>query len=180
MREPGPGRLLPGLVQLFFRASFLAAALVTPPGGMGRVKLTAPAAAMAASANELDADGWRPIIGGGEGRPASGYGCSCCTGSPSRRATGGVASQAPIRRPAGAQAAAMTMYLGTGLLSQQTKRGVAGSCCTASVPGTGGFSRLDVRSRSGRPRVQSHRICAADRWSPKSRQATRSADQGAP
>jgi len=104
MREPGPGRLLPGLVQLFFRASFLAAALVTPPGGMGRVKLTAPAAAMAASANELDADGWRPIIGGGEGRPASGYGCSCCTGSPSRRATGGVASQAPIRRPAGAQA----------------------------------------------------------------------------
>lgn len=115
MRKPGPGRLLPGLVQPFFRASCLAAALLA---GMAVRVVLGP----------VPGSDWR---------------------------SGFTSTHSAARRCAGA---AMTMYLGTGLLSQQTKRGVAGSCCTASVPGTGGFSGLDVRSRSGRPRVQSHRI----------------------
>ena len=123
------------------------------------VKQTAHAAAWRPARTSLMPTAAGGSSAAGKGAPASGYGCSCCTGS---RATGGVASQAPIRRHAGAQAAAMTTYQGTRLLTQQTKRGVTGSCCTASVPGTGG-SPADVPSRSGRPRAQSHRICAADR-----------------
>jgi hypothetical protein len=42
---------------------------------------------------------------------------------------GGVVSQAPIRRRASVRAAAMTMFPGTGLLSQMIERGAgAGSC----------------------------------------------------
>jgi hypothetical protein len=49
---------------------------------------------------------------------------------------GGVVSQAPIRRPAGVRAGAMTICPGTGLLSQMIERGLAaGSCREASVPG---------------------------------------------
>lgn len=99
MRKPGPGRLLPGLVQPFFRASCLAAALLA---GMAVCVVLGP----------VPGSDWR---------------------------SGFTSTHSAARRCAGA---AMTMYLGTGLLSQQAKRGVAGSCCTASVPGTGGSPGL--------------------------------------
>ena len=75
---------------------------------------------------------------------------------------GGVVSQAPIRRPDGMRADAMTMCPGTGLLSQMIERGLAaGLCREASVPG----AKRSPWSAGAFPAVPvALAACVASRW----------------
>ena len=98
----------------------------------------------AARTNELDADERRTIMDSEEGSLRAGlWGVVVVPG-----VAGGVVSQAPIRRPAGVQAGAMTMCPGTGLLSQMMSAAWRPAhAARRACPGLSDLPGLRVRPR---------------------------------